>query len=121
MGNNARHLIAYLAMPSMGAVLHALNIRLLPEQLVDTTRHAGNEVVTSSQRARGVQVAAATSEELRHVIVHRRGRRRDQDGLEAVEHIKGVQTSPPCSTPSPRSSTGRRPRRELHLLDGCPP
>src|SRR5690606_11464126 len=45
MWNNAEHLIAYLAVPSMGAVLHALNIRLFPQQLIYITAHAGNEVV----------------------------------------------------------------------------
>jgi len=30
MWNNAEHLEAYLAVPSMGAVLHTLNIRLAP-------------------------------------------------------------------------------------------
>ena len=33
MLNNKEHLEAYLAVPSMGAVLHTLNIRLFPEQL----------------------------------------------------------------------------------------
>ena len=33
MWNNAEHLVAYLAVPSMGAVLHTLNLRLFPEQL----------------------------------------------------------------------------------------
>ncbi|TWP37023.1 long-chain fatty acid--CoA ligase [Leekyejoonella antrihumi] len=45
MWNNAEHLATYLAVPSMGAVLHALNIRLFPEQLVYVTRHGGSEVV----------------------------------------------------------------------------
>ena len=31
MWNNAEHLEAYLAIPSMGAVLHTLNIRLIPQ------------------------------------------------------------------------------------------
>ena len=31
--NDQEHLEAYLAVPSMGAVLHTLNIRLFPEQL----------------------------------------------------------------------------------------
>ena len=30
MWNNAEHLVTYLAVPSMGAVLQALNIRLFP-------------------------------------------------------------------------------------------
>src|SRR6187397_3068628 len=45
MWNNAEHLTAYLAIPSMGAVLHALNIRLFPEQLIYVTTHGGSEVV----------------------------------------------------------------------------
>src|SRR4051812_7687518 len=34
MWNNQEHLEAYLAVPSMGAVLHTLNIRLFPEQVI---------------------------------------------------------------------------------------
>src|SRR3954466_5024211 len=45
MWNNAEHLTAYLAVPSMGAVLHALNIRLFPEQLVYIANHAEDRVV----------------------------------------------------------------------------
>jgi len=43
--NNAEHLEAYLAVPSMGAVLHTLNIRLSPEQLVYIADHAEDDVV----------------------------------------------------------------------------
>jgi len=43
--NNAEHLEAYLAIPSMGAVLHTLNIRLFPEQLVYVANHAEDKVV----------------------------------------------------------------------------
>jgi fatty-acyl-CoA synthase len=43
--NNAEHLVAYLAVPSMGAVLHTLNIRLFPDQLVYIANHAEDEVV----------------------------------------------------------------------------
>ncbi|MGN6088465.1 MAG: long-chain fatty acid--CoA ligase [Actinomycetes bacterium] len=45
MWNNQEHLEAYLAIPSMGAVLHALNIRLFPEQLVYVANHAEDRVV----------------------------------------------------------------------------
>jgi fatty-acyl-CoA synthase len=45
MWNNAEHLEAYLAVPSMGAVLHTLNIRLFPDQLVYIANHAEDEVV----------------------------------------------------------------------------
>src|SRR5690348_14178209 len=42
MWNNAEHLVAYLAVPSMGAVLHTLNLRLFPEQLSYIATHAGD-------------------------------------------------------------------------------
>jgi fatty-acyl-CoA synthase len=45
MWNNAEHLEAYLAVPSMGAVLHTLNIRLFPDQLIYIANHAEDEVV----------------------------------------------------------------------------
>ena len=45
MWNNAEHLVAYLAVPSMGAVLHPINIRLFPEQLAYVVDHAEDEVV----------------------------------------------------------------------------
>ncbi|EME63629.1 long-chain fatty acid--CoA ligase [Amycolatopsis decaplanina] len=45
MWNNAEHMAAYLAIPAMGAVLHTLNIRLFPEQLVFVADHAEDQVV----------------------------------------------------------------------------
>src|ERR1051325_7914343 len=45
MWNNAEHLIAYAAVPSMGAVLHTLNLRLFPDQLAYIANHAGDRVV----------------------------------------------------------------------------
>ncbi len=43
--NDQEHLEAYLAVPSMGAVLHTLNIRLFPEQLAYVVNHAQDTVV----------------------------------------------------------------------------
>jgi fatty-acyl-CoA synthase len=43
--NDQEHLEAYLAVPSMGAVLHTLNIRLFPEQLSYVVNHAEDKVV----------------------------------------------------------------------------
>ncbi|CAN5423851.1 long-chain fatty acid--CoA ligase [soil metagenome] len=43
--NNGEHLEAYLGVPSMGAVLHTLNIRLFPEQLTYIANHADDKVV----------------------------------------------------------------------------
>jgi fatty-acyl-CoA synthase len=45
MWNNAEHLAAYLAIPSMGAVLHTLNIRLFPEQISYVANEAEDAVV----------------------------------------------------------------------------
>ena len=45
MWNNNEHLEVYTAVPAMGAVLHALNIRLAPEQVTYIANHAEDEVV----------------------------------------------------------------------------
>ncbi len=45
MWNNQEHLEAYLAIPSMGAVLHTLNVRLFPEQLVHVVNHGEDRVI----------------------------------------------------------------------------
>jgi len=45
MWNNQEHMEAYLAIPSMGAVLHTLNIRLFPEQVSYIATHADDQVV----------------------------------------------------------------------------
>jgi fatty-acyl-CoA synthase len=45
MWNNTEHLAAYLAVPAMGAVLHTLNIRLFPEQIVYVANEAEDQVV----------------------------------------------------------------------------
>ncbi len=43
--NNQEHMEIYLAVPSMGAVLHTINIRLFPEQLVYIVNHAADRVL----------------------------------------------------------------------------
>ena len=45
MWNNTEHLATYLAVPSMGAVLHTLNIRLFPEQIAYVANEAEDRVV----------------------------------------------------------------------------
>lgn len=40
-----RYLEAYFAVPSVGAVLHTVNVRLSPEQILYTMNHAGDTVV----------------------------------------------------------------------------
>jgi fatty-acyl-CoA synthase len=80
MWNNAEHLEAYLGVPSMGAVLHTLNLRLDPEQVGYIASHAGDDVVIVDATlvpllARVLPHAPA----IRHVIVTGR------DGTETPE------------------------------------
>lgn len=43
--NTYRHMELYFAIPSMGSILHTLNIRLFPEQLVYIANHAEDEFI----------------------------------------------------------------------------
>ncbi len=43
--NTQEHLEAYFAIPTMGAVLHTLNIRLFPDQLAYVVNHAEDRVI----------------------------------------------------------------------------
>jgi acyl-CoA synthetase (AMP-forming)/AMP-acid ligase II len=43
--NTQEHLEAYFAIPSMGAILHTLNLRLFPEQLTYIINHAEDRVI----------------------------------------------------------------------------
>ena len=45
MWNNYRHLELYQAIPSMGCVLHTLNIRLSPHDLTYIINHAENRII----------------------------------------------------------------------------
>ena len=63
--NTQEHLEAYLAVPSMGAVLHTLNIRLFPEQLAWVANHAADRIVLVDDTL--VPVLAKVAAELRTV------------------------------------------------------
>jgi fatty-acyl-CoA synthase len=70
MWNNAEHLEAYLAVPSMGAVLHTLNLRLSADQVGYIATHAGDHAAIIDASliplfARVLPFAAT----IRHVIV----------------------------------------------------
>ncbi len=49
MWNNYRHLELYQAIPSMGAVLHTLNIRLGPTDLVYIINHAQDRIIFADE------------------------------------------------------------------------
>ena len=91
MWNNAEHLVAYLAVPSMGAVLHALNIRLFPEQLVYVTRHGGSEVVlVDNTLAEPFSRLLEHLPKVRHVIVNGPVDEAVQEALTRPDHVEGV-------------------------------
>jgi fatty-acyl-CoA synthase len=57
MWNTVEHLTAYIAVPSMGAVLHTLNIRLAPEQIAFIANEAEDRVIIADLSV-GAQLAA---------------------------------------------------------------
>jgi fatty-acyl-CoA synthase len=70
MWNNAEHLEVYLAVPSMGAVLHTLNIRLAPDQVGYIATHAGDyAIVVDSSLAPAFAKVLPHLETVRQVIV----------------------------------------------------
>jgi fatty-acyl-CoA synthase len=70
MWNNAEHLEAYLAVPSMGAVLHTLNLRLAADQVGYIATHAGDyaAIVDASLIPLFAQVLPL-AETIKHVLV----------------------------------------------------
>ena len=70
MWNNAEHLEAYLAIPSMGAVLHTLNLRLDPAQLGYIATHAGDyAVIVDDSLVPLLAQVLPHAETVRHIIV----------------------------------------------------
>ena len=85
MWNNAEHLEAYLAVPAMGAVLHTLNIRLFPEQLIHVANHAEDHVIIVDPTLLPLlnpQLPQLTT--VRHIIVN-------GDSTDGVQAPDGVQ------------------------------
>ncbi|MFD8978417.1 long-chain fatty acid--CoA ligase [Streptomyces sp. NPDC059564] len=87
MWNNAEHVEAYFAIPSMGAVLHTLNLRLPPEQLVFIVNHAADRVVLVNGTL--LPLLAPLLPHLptvEHVVVAGVGDRSALDGLDVRVH-----------------------------------
>ncbi|MGI8717865.1 MAG: long-chain fatty acid--CoA ligase [Lapillicoccus sp.] len=91
MWNNAEHLVAYLAVPSMGAVLHALNIRLFPEQIIYVTNHAENQVaIVDNTLAKAFSQLLPRLHTLRHVLLNGPVDEETMSALRGVAHIESV-------------------------------
>ncbi len=92
MWNNTEHLAVYLAVPSMGAVLHAINIRLFPEQLIYTANHGASEVViVDDSLVEPFSKVLAHLPKVRHVVVNGAGVSDDvRAAMMALDHIESV-------------------------------
>ena len=74
--NHARHFEAYCAIPTMGAVLHTLNLRLAPDDLAYIANHAEDKVVLVDQSLLPLlRQFRAKVPSIAHVIVIRERRR----------------------------------------------
>jgi acyl-CoA synthetase (AMP-forming)/AMP-acid ligase II len=100
MWNNQEHLEAYLAVPSMGAVLHALNVRLFPDQIIYVANHAEDKVVVVDD-----SLAGPFSQLLPQ--------------LETVEHVI-VKGEVPDETRASLAASGRQIHGYAELLAGRP-
>ncbi len=69
MWNNQEHLEAYVAIPSMGAVLHTLNIRLFPEQIEFVAYEAEDKVVIADLCLAPVLAPVLRSMETVHTVI----------------------------------------------------
>ena len=97
MWNNQEHLEAYFAVPSMGAVLHTLNIRLYPDQVTYIANHAEDKVVL---------VDGSLIPLLARVL----------PGFQTVEHVVVVGEG----DPAPLEAAGKQIHRYEELLAGKP-
>ncbi|MBO0769799.1 MAG: AMP-binding protein, partial [Solirubrobacterales bacterium] len=88
MWNNAEHMTAYLAIPSMGAVLHAWNVRLFAEQLTYVANHGGASVLIADASLLGLlRPLLGDLTQLRHLIVTGPV---DQETKDAAAQLEGV-------------------------------
>ncbi|WP_395295309.1 long-chain fatty acid--CoA ligase [Kitasatospora hibisci] len=88
MWNNAEHLEAYLAVPSMGAVLHTLNLRLPGHQLSFIVNHAADRVIIVNGTVLPLLAAVLPrlKPTLKHIVVTGPGDRSVLDGFAGTVH-----------------------------------
>jgi fatty-acyl-CoA synthase len=96
MWNNAEHLEAYLTIPSMGAVLHTLNLRLDPQVIGYIATHAGDDVVI---------VDATLVPLLAQVLPH----------APTIRHVLVTSPEPGTSSPAEPGLTGNG--RQVHSYE----
>jgi fatty-acyl-CoA synthase len=70
MWNNQEHFEAYLAVPSMGAVLNTVNIRLFPEQVTYIVNHAKDRILfVDDSLVEPLEKIAGEFETVEHFVV----------------------------------------------------
>ena len=84
MWNNQAHLEAYVAVPTMGAVLHTLNLRLFPDQLAFVINDADDAVIIADASVLGLLARLGNSIHPRHLIVS--GTPQDSYGLDYLDY-----------------------------------
>ena len=68
--NTYRYLEAYFALPCMGAVVHTINIRLAPSDLVHIINHAGDKaLLIDEDLLPAIEAIAPRLESVEHFIV----------------------------------------------------
>jgi len=86
--NSQRHFELYLAVPSFGAVLHTVNIRLFPEQISYIVGHAENRVIfVDDSLAPSLAKLAGRFEGVEHFVVMGDG---DDGGLPNVSRYEDL-------------------------------
>ena len=90
MWNNAEHLAAYLAVPSMGAVLHTLNIRLSPEQIAYIANEAEDQVIIADLSLAAQLAPVLPLLETVHTVI--------AVGDGDLEPADGIRARPCCAT-----------------------
>ncbi|WP_042411165.1 long-chain fatty acid--CoA ligase [Streptacidiphilus carbonis] len=88
MWNNTEHQEAYLAVPSMGAVLHTLNLRLPPQQLAFIINHAADHTIIANCTVLPLlaPLLPQLNPTLRHIVVVGEGDLAPLDGFSGGVH-----------------------------------
>jgi len=88
MWNNTEHQEAYLAVPSMGAVLHTLNLRLPGSQLAFIINHAADHVIIANGSVLPLlaPLLPQLNPTLRHIVVSGPGDRSLLDAFPGTVH-----------------------------------
>ena len=87
MWNNYRHLELYQAVPSMGAVLHTLNIRLSTTDLTYIINHAGDRVIFVDEDLLGLLAPLVNDiPTVELIVICRHGEGGDIDFANVVEY-----------------------------------